>query len=73
MKMKHTHKINMIYQKCLSSKWRIQVTGHIEEGYNSFKKNFVLLYWFGKENYLSLSLKFFFSTDTLKENNIYHH
>ena len=56
------------------SKWRIQLTRDIEEGYNSFKRNFVLLYWFGKENYLPLSLKkCFFSTDTSKENNIYHH
>ena len=49
--------------KVSQSKWRIQVTGDIEEGYNSFKRNFVLLYWFGKENYLPLSLKkcFFFN------------
>ena len=51
--------------KVSESKWRIQVTGDIEEGYNSFKGNFVLLHWFGKENYLPLSLKM--------ENNIYHH
>ena len=43
--------------KVSQSKWRIQVTGDIEEGYNSFKRNFVLLYWFWKENYRPLSLK----------------
>ena len=59
--------------KVSESKWRIQVTGHIEEGYNSFKKKlcFAVLVWEGE---LPLPfLKNFFSTDTLKENNIYHH
>ena len=55
------------------SKWRIQVIRVIEKGHNSFKRNFVLLFWFGKENYLHLSLKMASSTDILKENNIYHH
>ena len=56
------------------SKWRIQVTGHIEEGYNSFKKKlcFAVLVWEG-ELPLPFLKNFFFSTDTLKENNIYHH
>ena len=72
MKMKLTqNKYDL--SKVSESKWRIQVTRDIEEGYNSFKRNFVLLYWFGKENYHPPSLKMVLSTVTLKENNIYHH
>ena len=43
------------------SKWRIQVTGHIEEGYNSFKKKlcFAVLVWEG-ELPLSFLKNFFF-------------
>ena len=74
MKMKHTHTQNKYdLSKMSESKWRIQVIRVIEKGYNSFKRNFVLLLWFWKENYLHLSLKMASSTDILKENNIYHH